>query len=403
MHLKTVCALLLLLMLGFGMHAQQPVEGTPMPAGPHLIQFEETTHDFGTLEQGAPTETVFKFKNISTQVVKLSNVKAACGCTTPDWSKDEIAPGGKGEIKVSYNSQRVGMFNKSVAVQYNDRTDPITIYIKGNVNAKEAVAGGEQNTMPPLPGKPAPAALPAVNYSIIRGGLAFEKVSENLKAFTSEEDVEAEIRFRNTSSLPIKILKDKTQAPAEVTVIFKHDVLAPGEESAVKVKVSGSKMKAGGQVDGYIAREIAFFTDEPELNKKEITVTGNFKRVFSEAERNNSPHIEFELLHVEGGKIIEGENYVYDFAFKNTGKAPLTIISAKASCGCTAIAPIVESIAPGETGAITATFNSKGRPGMQSKSITVTTNDIENPTIGLRFTVEVVKDPFHAGGVVEQQ
>jgi Protein of unknown function (DUF1573) len=393
MRLTIVLACAMTAFVGQFLHAQTAPEGQMEP-GPHLIQFKETTHDFGTLDQGAPTETVFKFKNISKEIVKLSNVKAACGCTTPDWSKAEIAPGESGEIKVSYNSQRVGVFNKSVAVSYNDRTDPITIYIKGQVNSKEGVATGEQNITAPTP---TTVVNPPINYSVIRGALAFEKVIENLKSFTSEESMEAEFRFRNTSSLPIKIMKEQTASDPEITVIFKDEVVKAGQESAVKVKISGQKMKEGGQVDGYIAKNIAFFTDETGINKKELTLNGNFKRVFSEAEKANSK------VSVEGEKIIEGENYVYDFKFKNTGNAPLTIISAKASCGCTAIAPIVSSIAPGDTGAITATFNSKGRPGMQSKSITVTTNDIMNPTLGLRFTVEVVKDPFHASGVVEQQ
>ncbi|MEY3444080.1 MAG: hypothetical protein RLZZ519_2361, partial [Bacteroidota bacterium] len=143
----------------------------------------------------------------------------------------------------------------------------------------------------------------------------------------------------------------------------------------------------------------AFHTDEAAGHKKELTISGNYKRVYTEEEKANSPHIEFATTSVEGGKIIEGEKYVYDFTFKNTGHSPLKIIAAKASCGCTAIKPITELIAPGDSAAITATFDSKARVGMQSKSITVTTNDIENPTIGLRFTVEVVKDPFHAGGV----
>jgi Protein of unknown function (DUF1573) len=388
-----------LALLGLQLRAQSDASQTT----PHLIKFEEETHDFGIRDQGVKTETVFKFKNTSQVPVKLTNVKAACGCTTPEWSKDEIKPGAIGEISVSYNSERVGVFTKSIAVNYNDRTDPITIFIKGQIMGKPDAAISAPNIMPDALSKPPQGGLSTINYSVIRGALAFEKVIENVKAFTSEENLEAEFKFRNTSSLPVRILKDKTVTDPAITVVFKDEVLKPGMETSVKLQINGQKMKESGQVDGYIAKNIAFFTDEASLNKKELTVNGNFKRVFSEAERNNSPHIVFENPSIEGGRIIEGENYVYDFKFKNTGNAPLTIISAKASCGCTAITPIVERIAPGESGAITATFNSKGRAGMQSKSITVTTNDIENPTLGLRFTVEVVKDPFHAAGVVEQQ
>lgn len=399
MRLKDIAFLLLFVLWALGLEAQgeAPVEV------PHLIEFEELTHDFGSLEQGAPTETVFKFKNTSKQPVTLANVKAACGCTTPDWPKGEIAPGATGQIKVSYNSQRVGFFNKSVAVIYNDRTDPITLFIKGTVNAKEGATSGETNVAPPAPTPKQAPVQPPVNYSVIRGALAFENVILNAKNFTSEEDIEVEFKFKNVSSLPVHILRDKTQADAEVSLVFKTDVLQPGQEGSLKAKVNGQKLKESGQVDGYMVEDFAFFTDEAQLNKKELTITGNFKRVFSEAERNNSPHIVFEVTNVDGAKVIEGEKYVYDFKFKNTGPAPLKILSAKPGCGCTVISPVADETPSGGEGAITATFDSRGRTGMQSKTITVTTNDIENPVIGLRFTVEVIKDPFHAGGVVDQQ
>lgn len=366
-------------------------------AAPSLIEFEETTHDFGTGDQGVKTETVFRFKNISQEPVRLTGVKAACGCTTPEWSKDEIAPGKTGEIKVSYNSQRVGPYHKSVAVNYNDRVEPITLYIKGDIHAKPAPENAEATVVTP-PVK-VPSALPPVNYSMPRGALSFEKTVENVKGLSSEEETDLEFRFKNTSSLPVRIQKELVELVPGISMTFKDELLAPNQESSVKVHLSGKAMKAAGDVDGYFTKNFAFHTDEAAGHKKELTISGNYKRTFTEEEKANSPHIEFAVTSVEGGKIIEGEKYVYDFAFKNTGTTPLKILSAKASCGCTAIKPITESIAPGDSAAITATFDSKGRVGMQSKSINVTTNDIQNPTIGLRFTVEVVKDPFHANGV----
>jgi hypothetical protein len=388
MRLKQVFVILGLAFGFIAVHAQGVTH--------EMIQFEETTHEFGTAEQGTKTETVFKFKNNSSEIVKLTGVKAACGCTTPEWSKEEIAPGATGEIKVSYNSERVGVFHKSVAVNYNDIAEPITLYIKGNILAKPT--GPEATVVQPAP-PVVNKMIPEINYSMPRGALSFEKTVENVKGLSSEEDMNVEFRYKNTSSLPLKINKESVEVQPGISMTFKDEVLAPGQESMVKVNISGRAMKAAGDVDGYFSKNFSFHTDEAAGHKKELTISGNYKRVYTEVEKANSPRVEFATTSVEGGKIIEGEKYVYDFAFKNTGKTPLKIIAAKASCGCTAIKPITDLIAPGDSAAITATFDSKGRVGMQSKSITVTTNDIENPTIGLRFTVEVVKDPFHAGGV----
>jgi hypothetical protein len=357
---------------------------------PHMIEFNETTHDFGEIKQGDKTEVTFSFTNTSKEPVKLANVKASCGCTTPKWTRDEVKPGDKGEIHVTYNSNRVGAFNKSVRINYNDRTDPVMVYIKGKVNAN-ATAASTAITKP---------VVPAINYGIPRGSLAFEKNIENLQTITSDENREVEFRFKNTSSTPVRILGNKTELQAGLTFQPKDAVLQPGQESTLKIKVDGKVLKANNQGDGYFSKTVAFWTDETDGARKQLSINGIFKRVFSAEEMATSPEITFETSTIDGGKVIEGENFVYDFKFTNTGKAPLKIESAKASCGCTATAPPANAIQPGESAFITATFNSKGRVGSQSKSITVKSNSIENPTVVLKFTVEVVKDPFHAGGMM---
>ena len=74
------------------------------------------------------------------------------------------------------------------------------------------------------------------------------------------------------------------------------------------------------------------------------------------------------------GKVTDGEKVEFNFRFRNTGKNPLIVTSAKASCGCTIPETPDEPIAPGEIGHIKAVFNSKGRVGEVHKEITVTSN-----------------------------
>ena len=63
------------------------------------------------------------------------------------------------------------------------------------------------------------------------------------------------------------------------------------------------------------------------------------------------------------------------FTFKNTGKAPLVIIQAIATCGCTVPTYTDKPVPPGGTGIIEVTYNGKGRyPGHFKKVITVNTN-----------------------------
>jgi len=88
----------------------------------------------------------------------------------------------------------------------------------------------------------------------------------------------------------------------------------------------------------------------------------------------DAPIITFEREVYEFGKIEEGEKVQHDFKFKNTGKSPLIISNATATCGCTVPETPKEPIQPGAEGVIKVVFNSTGKMGLQDKVITVTSN-----------------------------
>lgn len=96
----------------------------------------------------------------------------------------------------------------------------------------------------------------------------------------------------------------------------------------------------------------------------------------------------FEEPGYDFGKIKEGEKVHYNFKFKNTGKSPLIITNATATCGCTIPEPPKDPIQPGAEGIIKVVFDSTGKSGMQDKVITVTSNG--NPSISDVHLVGVV-------------
>ena len=77
-----------------------------------VLSLDKTTHDFGDIFQGDVVETTFKFTNTGNQPLMITNIQPTCGCTTPQWPRDPIMPGGKGEIKVGFNS--AGKMNKQI-------------------------------------------------------------------------------------------------------------------------------------------------------------------------------------------------------------------------------------------------------------------------------------------------
>ncbi|MBD1394884.1 DUF1573 domain-containing protein [Mucilaginibacter glaciei] len=88
----------------------------------------------------------------------------------------------------------------------------------------------------------------------------------------------------------------------------------------------------------------------------------------------NAPAMKFEKETHDFGKLKTGDKVTYAFKFTNTGKSPLIIKDAVATCGCTKPEWPTTPIAPGADGEIKVTFNSAGKMGLQDKQITVTAN-----------------------------
>lgn len=102
--------------------------------------------------------------------------------------------------------------------------------------------------------------------------------------------------------------------------------------------------------------------------------------------------ITYEQTDYDFGTVKEGELVRHTYKFKNTGSEPLVISTAKGSCGCTVPKWPSEPIPPGGTGQIDVQFDSKGKPGKQTKRVTVTANTVPAQTF-LNITGTVEKDP----------
>jgi Protein of unknown function (DUF1573) len=100
----------------------------------------------------------------------------------------------------------------------------------------------------------------------------------------------------------------------------------------------------------------------------------------SPLDTNQLARITFDEPMFDFGEIKEGDEVNHVYKFTNTGKAPLIIQNARASCGCTTPEWSNEPIPPGGTGQVLAKFNSDGRTGQQSKLIFVTANTSPNET-----------------------
>jgi hypothetical protein len=116
--------------------------GVAMPRPADMLHLKENSHNFGKIPQGRPAVYVFEIMNTGSTALKLDNVQASCGCTTPEWSRDAIPAGGSATIKVGYNAYAEGPFTKTVTVVYNTNMTK-TITISGEVYKSPASSAPE--------------------------------------------------------------------------------------------------------------------------------------------------------------------------------------------------------------------------------------------------------------------
>jgi hypothetical protein len=327
------------------------------------ITFSTVEYDFGSIKEdkGLAT-TVFEFKNTGNQPLILNNVKATCGCTTPEWTQDPVAPGKSGTIKVSYNPQnRPGEFTKNVNVFSNSEPSVIVLTIKGNVEAKELTLEEQ--------------------YPREMGALRWKSNYLSLGTMTNTEEKTDVLEYYNSSDKDVSLNVYRT--PGYITVTFDPASVAPGKFGKMSIKYDAKNRNAYGYVSDRIYLEIDGKNDNNFSVGVSVTINEDFSKMTDE-EKAKAPVAFIENNVFDFGNVNEGEIVKQDFKLTNKGKTDLLIRNVKASCGCTAVKN-ENVVKPGQTTDLKVEFNSRGKRGRQNKSVTVITNDPINSTILLRI------------------
>ena len=100
------------------------------------IKFDKLMHDFGKFSEKEPVVScVFSFTNVGDAPLVINQAMPSCGCTVPEFTKQPIQPGEKGEIKVTYPGQGMfpGHFKKSITVRTNAKVEMTRLYIEGEM------------------------------------------------------------------------------------------------------------------------------------------------------------------------------------------------------------------------------------------------------------------------------
>lgn len=333
------------------------------------IAFEKVQHNFGNFKEELGVQTVsFNFKNEGAIPLILNNVQASCGCTTPEWTRQPVAPGAKGIIKVSYDPKnRPGVFNKTIRVSSNAENADVVLTILGDVTQRaRTVEEDFPNQIGPLRAR--------TNH------VAFVQIKENQVRTDSTEII-------NTSDKPVQ-LGFKTP-PSHLSAVIRPSKLAPKQKGYIVVTFDASKIKAYG----FVMHRLYLNVDGQDDYKNSIAVSTTLEEDFSKltpADLATAPAVKYDAESFDFGDIKPGSKVEHTFNLKNTGKKDLIIRDVKTSCGCTAVSPSKKIISAGESVPLKVAFDSTGKSARQNKTITVITNDPKNPTTVLRISTNIL-------------
>ena len=321
------------------------------------FSFNEEKFSFGTIKESeGPVNHVFDFINNGGTPLIIQNVVASCGCTTPDWSKNPIPPGGKGFIKATYDpSGRPGPFTKTITVTSNASKQSLELSFNGTVTPKPITLEDQ--------------------YHTVVGNLRFKSTHAsfpNLKPTSIKTDT---IYLLNSGKSAISI--SVTDLPAFIKAVAIPAIVKPSEKGKIIVTYNASKKNDWGFLRDFFYLNINGKQDKSQL----ITVTSTIEEDFSTltpVQKANAAHIKFEKNTFAFGSLKEGLKREGTLTFRNTGKSPLNIRRIETSCDCTIAIPSEKIIKPGASAILKISYDSHKQKNEQNKTITITTNDPDN-------------------------
>lgn len=132
------------IVFAFSANAQTDKVAAPAPAvapaSTAEMTFEAEEFNFNTVKQGESVQRDFTFTNTGKEDLIITNAQGSCGCTVPQWPKEPIKKGGKGVIKVTFNSAgKMGLQDKTVTITSNAKNSPRVLHLKGTVEAPAPV------------------------------------------------------------------------------------------------------------------------------------------------------------------------------------------------------------------------------------------------------------------------
>lgn len=341
------------------------------------ISADELTYNFGTIAEadGLASHT-FVIKNTGDKPLVVTRITASCGCTQPEWTKEPIAPGKTGNVKVTYNPKgRPGPFYKTISIFSNGKKGSYTLAIKGNVTPK------------PL--------QPVFVYPYSIGDLKMQTKTVLYSSIRPDETLGEKISVKNEGKTSLTIHQGKV--PHYLTVEIRPAQLAPGEVGEITLLMDAKAAKRKGRVTTEIPLTVESIGQKEKSGTVHVAanIIDNFGKL-SAADKAKAPVAQLSGTLLDFGKLPEKGSFIPLIGGKvtgtvditNTGKTPLIIHSFTCDNDLVDISGGKREIKPGTT----VTYKISVRPReIKTKLealINVVCNDPNGPVRLIKVTAE---------------
>lgn len=311
------------------------------------INADELSYNFGTISEadGLASHT-FLIKNTGDGPLVITRITASCGCTQPEWTKEPIAPGQTGEVKVTYNPKgRPGPFYKTVSIFSNGKKGSYSLAIKGNVTPKPT--------------------QPVIIYPYAIGDLKLSSKNILYNTIRPDETSGQKINIINEGKTSLTVHTGKH--PHYLTTECRPTTLQPGEVGEITFLFDAKALKNKGRITAALPLTIA------EVGQKEVEgelhVAANIIDDFSKltaSDKAKSPVAQLSGTLLDFGKLPQkggilpfvGGKVTGTIDITNSGKSSLFIYSITSDDELIDISGGKKEIKPGTT----ATYKVSVRP-----------------------------------------
>lgn len=300
--------------------AQQPVDSL-------ALQFDEVEWNFGRIdEQEGEVSHTFRYRNISDRFVAIERVYSSCGCTTGEYSRRPLKPGGEQTFTVVFDPEgRSGKVEKSITIVYDQGRGRTTLNIKGRV-------------------RPRPRSVADEFPYDLGGGL---RSDADYRAFGNvAQGTTRSMTFAllNNSAEPMTIGVEWLQCSGLLELNLPEE-LAPTERALVTMTYVPSRVEGGryGLVRDSFRIVAGGVATERVINTSCVGVD------YFEGVDDDAPRAKIEPVYHDFGTAPRGAIESVEVKVSNLGREPLVIRAIELREGTTIELEVGESIAPGAT------------------------------------------------------